>query len=548
MAKAHKFVVPVGLVALAEAPDSPAVGDTYFDTTLKLVRTWDGTQWVSGVADHGELTGLEGDDHLQYPIMFAQPDEPPAPAPDPQRTGLWWDTDAEPEGGEGGAAALPDGGSSRVFLIWDSVAKEWIPGPTSIVESFGEFRVYQEMAMKPDSTTSAIVQKRKIRLTVDEGPAYPYLEITPEGTSTNGPLFIGGVLTVGNGWRDVPSNPSNGSMWIQNSKVHVRSGGVTIPIEPGASVLDGLTDVTAPADTPAGKVLGTTAEGQWEPMDVPNEGLPPAQPPLVYTKSTSWGVAGRFAPGSWTVDSSYKMAWVASVDKNGTDGESYFSSLKAGDSFVFIRSGGTDLETYTIKSINPNSMGWDIDLGVDLVIGGWPAGEVQVFTGGTDGSVLTMVDGEPTWRIPGGNRPDPSEWLTRLYSSLRGTDDTSNPPAAPATWEAGGRYFVGDIVWHEPSKALWQCTFNRPTLEPPSYPGDENAHWTPITLIQRSGNAYALRLLPRIDLGNALAQEGKVLSLDMYGRPQWTEPASNVVIAATRPTDPAPGTIWVPAG
>lgn len=46
--------------------------------------------------------------------------------------------------------------------------------------------------------------------------------------------------------------------------------------DPGpAGPLDVLTDVTAPADTPAGKVLGTTAEGQWGPVDVPS-GLPDA--------------------------------------------------------------------------------------------------------------------------------------------------------------------------------------------------------------------------------------------------------------------------------
>jgi hypothetical protein len=35
----------------------------------------------------------------------------------------------------------------------------------------------------------------------------------------------------------------------------------------GASTLDALTDVVAPANTPAGKVLGTTAEGVWGPID-----------------------------------------------------------------------------------------------------------------------------------------------------------------------------------------------------------------------------------------------------------------------------------------
>lgn len=40
------------------------------------------------------------------------------------------------------------------------------------------------------------------------------------------------------------------------------------------SNLNSLTDVTAPTDTAAGKVLGTTAVGAWGPVDVPAE-LPP---------------------------------------------------------------------------------------------------------------------------------------------------------------------------------------------------------------------------------------------------------------------------------
>jgi hypothetical protein len=40
--------------------------------------------------------------------------------------------------------------------------------------------------------------------------------------------------------------------------------------------LDGLTDVTAPASTPAGKVLATTATGQWGPVDLPANGVPPS--------------------------------------------------------------------------------------------------------------------------------------------------------------------------------------------------------------------------------------------------------------------------------
>jgi hypothetical protein len=49
--------------------------------------------------------------------------------------------------------------------------------------------------------------------------------------------------------------------------------GATGPAGP-AGPLDILTDVTAPADTPPGKVLGTTAEGAWGPIDPPVSGMP----------------------------------------------------------------------------------------------------------------------------------------------------------------------------------------------------------------------------------------------------------------------------------
>jgi hypothetical protein len=50
-----------------------------------------------------------------------------------------------------------------------------------------------------------------------------------------------------------------------------------IPAAAAAQPLDWLTDVTAPATTPAGKVLGTTAVGQWGPIDPPASGMTQAQ-------------------------------------------------------------------------------------------------------------------------------------------------------------------------------------------------------------------------------------------------------------------------------
>jgi hypothetical protein len=52
---------------------------------------------------------------------------------------------------------------------------------------------------------------------------------------------------------------------------------VVLPTGSGSSLpLDALADVTAPADTPTGKVLGTTATGAWGPVDPPSGGDPRA--------------------------------------------------------------------------------------------------------------------------------------------------------------------------------------------------------------------------------------------------------------------------------
>jgi hypothetical protein len=55
------------------------------------------------------------------------------------------------------------------------------------------------------------------------------------------------------------------------------------PTAAGSSmVLDSLKDVSAPPTTPAGKVLGTTAEGAWGPVDAPSGGGDPADAALLH--------------------------------------------------------------------------------------------------------------------------------------------------------------------------------------------------------------------------------------------------------------------------
>jgi hypothetical protein len=63
-----------------------------------------------------------------------------------------------------------------------------------------------------------------------------------------------------------------------------------------AGPLDILTDVTAPSSTPAGKVLGTTAVGVWEPIDY-------KEPWITLPGGSDLNTLGGWAPGRYIIDS-----------------------------------------------------------------------------------------------------------------------------------------------------------------------------------------------------------------------------------------------------
>jgi hypothetical protein len=73
-----------------------------------------------------------------------------------------------------------------------------------------------------------------------------------------------------------------------------------------APALDGLTDVTAPAATPAGKVLGTTATGTWAPVDPPQGDLTPVTDRIAAVEAVvdpggsaqPWNATTAYQPGS----------------------------------------------------------------------------------------------------------------------------------------------------------------------------------------------------------------------------------------------------------
>ena len=44
---ARKFLVPIGLVSLSSDPAGTSVGDTYYNTTYKNIKIYDGSVWNS---------------------------------------------------------------------------------------------------------------------------------------------------------------------------------------------------------------------------------------------------------------------------------------------------------------------------------------------------------------------------------------------------------------------------------------------------------------------------------------------------------------------
>jgi len=63
-----RFVFPNG----TSAPSSGLEGETFWDNDDDSLMVWDGTQWVTvqlGTTDHGDLDGLDDDDHEQYALL-----------------------------------------------------------------------------------------------------------------------------------------------------------------------------------------------------------------------------------------------------------------------------------------------------------------------------------------------------------------------------------------------------------------------------------------------------------------------------------------------
>jgi hypothetical protein len=193
--------------------------------------------------------------------------------------------------------------------------------------------------------------------------------------------------------------------------------------------LDGLTDVSAPANTPTGKVLGATAVGAWGPVD----GVPQIPAPAPYTYSQS-GVQGA---GQTVILQGYLA--VHETDTQGVDHD-WGTVLHAGDKVAW------NGQTYTVASINTGDTTLPqvvidnfVRSGICMVktvepVPAAPANGAAVgFGPAWDGKVLGVEGG--AW-----SPVDPP---------VGGNGVPMDPKGIVHQWDPGTAYRAYDLVWAE---------------------------------------------------------------------------------------------------
>jgi hypothetical protein len=114
---------------------------------------------------------------------------------------------------------------------------------------------------------------------------------------------VGDLPSTGNLPGDAHLVTATGDLyiWGTDNTWHA-TGHVQGPPGP-AGPLDILTDVSAPPDTPAGKVLGTTATGQWGPVDPPSGGGDPRLTEVVASSYRSADLPPEWTAKTWPAGS-----------------------------------------------------------------------------------------------------------------------------------------------------------------------------------------------------------------------------------------------------
>jgi hypothetical protein len=176
--------------------------------------------------------------------------------------------------------------------------------------------------------------------------------------------------------------------------------------------LDSLADVSAPTTTPIGKLLGTTAEGEWGPVDPPS-GTGSGLPPLVQSGTMWWTWRGTTRPttpdaGQMAVNmiATPPVVWRPSpIDRDGIDRSQWLDGLTAGT--VLTLTDGTHTSTITIGDAPTNqgayrqfnNIVWGGDA-ANLYTVDAPIGVAMPSEPVPDGYVLGVDGGAVAWTPP----------------------------------------------------------------------------------------------------------------------------------------------------
>jgi hypothetical protein len=249
------------------------------------------------------------------------------------------------------------------------------------------------------------------------------------------------------------------------------------PADTGSSLtLDALKDVTAPANTPAGKVLGTTAVGEWGLVDAPG-GLPPTETVTGYYWNYN-GSGNATAPGDFkvnTTSSAPNSLRINLIDNGGADRSAWLTAITAGKAITLTQ--GSSVATFTVSG-TPSTAGSGTGA-FRSMSGAWTGDPVSSFTGpgvpilvsvkaaAADGSHLVLTQGQAQWRtvyvgIDLDDVVDVSAPANTPVGKFLGTTAVGEwgpvdaPNAVPmdpkdfvAEWSPSQTYAQGNLVWTE---------------------------------------------------------------------------------------------------
>jgi hypothetical protein len=236
-----------------------------------------------------------------------------------------------------------------------------------------------------------------------------------------------------------------------------------ITLGSGDATLDSLTDVVAPADTPVGKVLGTTAVGEWGPVDFPEppSGLPPLTAGNPVTLGGQWthtrinGVnAGRGQTGRICLydDAAFQ---ISTHDAAGVDRSAEIESLMVKGAVVTCTYGTTSEPLTLTGPIERRKDGLsDADFYFASVTGGQstdPADDQAVVVTvvappPADGSILTLAGGAPTWAEPAGGGATADHNIDEVVYAM--TANAGIWPWGGNTWGPGSYVMHNDRLWY----------------------------------------------------------------------------------------------------